>query len=293
VQGVYISQINDGNPADYPIIKNATYISNDGGEILRKDLDLAMTQRPHTAQRLAKIDLERSRQEIVFYASFKLTAFKLNVGDNFYFTSAKHGWTNKIFEVIEWGLNINNGELSVEIAARENASAVYDWNSGEETSVDPAQNSDLPSPFDVAPPTSLSVVPVEIGTQQGDLTYEFVISWVASTSAFVINGGYYEVEFKRTIDPEWSTSFDAKDTDTSITVKQVQPATLYDARMRSVNSLGVRSAYQQLLGFTVSSPSGATITLDYLLITGSVVDSIDYGLITDAVDFNLDYEGIV
>ncbi len=292
VTGVYISQLNDGNPADYPLIKNDTYATADNGEIMRKNLDLPVTQRPHTAQRIAKIDLERARQEIIFSAVFKLKAFTLDVGDNFYFTSAKHGWNSKIFEVIEWSLATAGGQLGVSITARENDSSVYAWNNGEETSVDPAPNSELPSPFDVSPPTSLSVTPVEIPTASGDLTYEFIVAWTASVSAFVINGGFYEVEFKRSADADWRTSFDAKDTDTSITVKQVEPGVNYDVRMRSVNSVGVRSSYNSLLGFNVSSPSGATITIDYDLITGAVVDSFDYDLISVTASINYDYEDI-
>jgi len=291
--GVYISPINDGNPADYPVIKNATYISNDNGEILRKTLDLPVTQRPHTAQRLAKIDLERARQEIVFTATFKLNAFRLSVGDNFFFTSAKHGWTNKVFEVIEWAFTVEGGQLGVQITARENASDVYDWNNGEETSVDPAKNSDLPSPFNVSPPTGLSVTPIEIGTQQGDLTYEFKLAWTPPADAFVINGGHYDVQFRRSTDIDWNTSFRAEDDDSDIIIKQVQPAINYDVRIRAVNSLGVRSSWQQLLGFNMSSPSGATVTLDYGLISNEVVDTLDYGLITDAATTFVDYEGII
>ncbi len=292
VQGVYISPINDGNPADYPVVKNSTYITNDA-EVLRTNLDLPITQRPHTAQRLAKIHLERARQEIIFSTVFKLTAFTLDVGDNFYFTSAKHGWSSKVFEVIDWGLTLSGEQVGVAITARENAAAVYDWNNGEETAVDPAPNSNLPSAFDVAPPTSLSVLPVEIPTAQGDLTYEFIISWTASTSAFVVNGGGYEIEFKKSSEADWRTSFNAKDTDTSISVKQVEPGVNYDVRMRAFNTAGVRSTYNQLIGFTVSSPSGATIAIDYGLISGAVVDSIDYGLIADAVALTNDYEEIV
>lgn len=281
VSGVYISPINDGNPADYPVIKNSTYISNDNGESLRESLDLSITQRPHTAQRLAKIHLERSRQEIVWSATFKLNAFTLDVGDNFYFTSAKHGWANKIFEVIEWSLVVgNDGSVGVSVACRENAPSVYDWNSGEETSVDPALNSNLPSPFDVSPPTGLSVTPVEIGTAQGDLTYEFKVAWTPPSDAFVINGGHYDVQFKRSTDTDWNTSFRAEDDDINITVKQVQPGVNYDVRIRAVNSLGVRSSWQSLFGFTVDSPSGSTIQIDYLFTSGAVVDSIDYDSVT-------------
>ena len=292
VQGVYTSPINDGNPSDYPVVENSTYQSNDNGEILRRNLDLPFTQRAHTAQRIAKVDLERSRQEIVITSEFKLSAFKSQVGDNIYFTEAKYGWTNKIFEVIDWALGVSNNNPIISMTLRENASAAYDWNSGEETSVDPAPNSKLPDPFNVSPPTSLTVIPIEVATAQNDSTYEFEVSWTPPVDVYVVNGGHYEVQFKRSTDTDWRRSFRAEDTDTEIRINQVVPAVNYDVRMRSVNLRGVRSAYTALTGFTVSSPSGAVIQLDYQEFigpTGNVVDTIDYGEFSEGVPDTLDY----
>lgn len=292
VQGVYISPLNDGNSADYPIVKNDTYATQDGEEI-KTNLDLGFTQRPHTAQRIAKIALERMRQEIIIETTFMLTGMKLRVGDNFYFSFDRYGWSNKVFEVIDWTLSSLDDAPVVIVKARENASAVYDWNSGEETAVDPAPNTTLSNPFDVAPPTGLSVNPIEIRTASGDFTYEFELSWTPPVNPFVTSGGYYEIQFKRSVETVWKTSFRAEDEDTEITVKQVQPATNYDVRIRAVNYLGVRSAYQQLLGFNTSSPSGATINLDYRLISGTVTETDDFGLVTETPPDVLDFGDLV
>jgi hypothetical protein len=293
IQGVYISPLNDGNSADYPIVSNSTYATQDGGAI-KRNLDLGFTQRPHTAQRIAKVALERMRQEIIFEASFKLTAMKVAVGDNFYFSFDRYGWSDKVFEVIDWTLASENNAPVIIIKARENASSVYDWNSGEETQVDPAPNTNLANPFDVDPPTGLAVTPIEIRTASGDLTYEFEIAWTPPSNFFVTNGGAYEVQFKRSTSSQWNTSYDAKGDDTTITVKQVSPGINYDVRIRSVNYIGVRSSYNNLFGFTVDSPSGATIALDYGLISKAVIDTIDYGLITESsADDQNDYGDIV
>lgn len=292
VQGVYISPLNAGNSADYPIVKNDTYATEDGEEI-KTNLDLGFTQRPHTAQRIAKIALERMRQEIIIETTFMLTGMKLRVGDNFYFSFERYGWSNKVFEVIDWTLSSLDDAPVVIVKARENASAVYDWNSGEETQVDPAPNTSLSNPFDVSPPTGLSVNPIEIRTASGDFTYEFELSWTPPVNPFVTSGGYYEIQFKRSVETTWKTSFRAEDEDTEITVKQVQPATNYDVRIRAVNYLGVRSAYQQLLGFNTSSPSGATINLDYRLISGIVTETDDFGLITETPPDVLDFGDLV
>ena len=297
IKGVYVSPINDGEPADYPSITNSLYVTNDNGKVLPIDFDLPMTQRPHTAQRLAKIKLERHRQELFFEASFNLHAMQVQPGDVINITNTRMGWSSKAFEVITWTLNsvvVNKiPQFSVKMSLQETASTVYDWNNGEETQVDPAPDTNLPDALTVNPPTGLAITPVEIRTAGGDLTYEFDITWTAPSDIFVINGGKYEVEFKKSSEATFKTSFEAKDTDTLITVKQVEPGVNYDARIRSVNNLGVRSQYQSLFGFTVGSPSGATIKIDYGLVTGSVVESIDYDLVTASSSGDeVDWEGI-
>lgn len=295
IKGVYVSPLNDGEPADYPPVTNATYVSDDGAT-LPIDYDLPMTQRPHTAMRLAKIKLERHRQEIFFEASFNLKAMQVQPGDVVYINNDRMGWVNKTFEVVKWSLANDNQNGSplfyVKMSLQETVSTAYDWSTGEETPVDPAPNTNLPNPLSVDPPTGLSVTPVEIPTAFGDLTYEFVVAWTAPADIFVVNGGYYNVEFKKSVDTVWRRSFRAEDSDTDITVKQVQPGVNYDVRIQSVNNLGVRSSYQSLFGFTVDSPSGATIQIDYGLVTGAVVDIFDYGLITAAVDATNDYGSI-
>lgn len=297
VKGVYVSPLNDGEPSDYPSVTNSTYVSDDDGITIPVDYDLPMTQRPHTAQRLAKIKLEKHRQELFFEAIFDLSAMQVQPGDVVYIDNTRMGWSSKPFEVVKWSLA---SELQnkipiflIKMSLQETASAVYDWNSGEETVVDPAPNSNLPNPLFVAPPTGLSTTPVEIPTAGGDLTYEFIISWTPPDDIFVTNGGLYDIRFKKSSESDWTRSYNAQDVDTSITVKQVSPGIAYDVGVRAVNNLGVQSQYQSLFGFTVDSPSGATIQIDYQLITGAVVDIIDFGAITESNDVIIDYEDIV
>lgn len=293
VKGVYVSPLNDGETSDYPPITNSTYVANDNGKTLPIDYDLPFTPRPHTAQRLAKIKLEKHRQELFWEAEFKLHAMQVQPGDTVYINNTRFGWSNKIFEVVEWTLasrTVGNAVLFyVKMSLQETAAASYDWNNGEETSVDPAPNTNLPNPFVVAPPTGLGSTPIEITTAAGDLTYKIRLSWTAANDAFVVNGGHYEIQWKLSSETDWSRSYRAEDVDTFIDVLQVKPATVYDARIRSVNNAGVQSAYSNLFGISVTSPSGATISIDYLTISGSVTEELEFGLITDAYDSVLEY----
>lgn len=268
VQGIYASPLNDNNTADYPAVENATYLSNDNDILLKKALDLPFTPRPHTAQRIAKIDMERSRQEIVFTAQFSLAAFKLQVGDNFQYTEARYGWTNKVFEVIDWQLSISDLVPTITMTVRENASAVYDWNNGEETTVDPAQDTELPDPFTVLVVGGFSLDSVLVFTEDQDKTYKVIASWTDNDNEFVQSGGRYELEFKRSSEAESQYKSLAKvdGTVTSIQIPQLEPDVLYDIRIFAYNNLDVRSAANEITEFTVGS-TVATETEDWENIT--------------------------
>jgi len=297
VKGVYVSPLNDGEATDYPPVRNSLYLAQDNDVVSYFDHDLTMTTRAHTAQRLAKIKLERARQEIAFEAEFNLHAMAVQPGDVIKFSDKVMGWDEKEFEVQTWSINSRNVEgaplFFIKMSLRETASEVFDWNNGEETLVDPAPDTNLPSPLIVLPPIGLLVEGNTVLTSVGDKTYEFLISWQPPQDIFVTSGGYYEVEFKKSASATWLRSMKAEDGDTAVLVKQIDHDVSYDVRIRSVNSLLVRSGYNQLLGFTIDSTGGAATRTDY----GRVIDifdtSLDYGLMTDAVTDTEDFGSIV
>lgn len=256
VKGIFTSAINNGNPSDYPVVNNALYQSEDG-EVIERDLTLPFTQRPSTAQRIAKMELERQRQEIVFSASFNMKAFKVMAGDNIFFTFDKYGWTNKVFEVLEWSLGIEDNDgvpmPVINMVMQENASAVYDWNNGEETTIDPAPNTTLPNPFIVAPLDGLSLNSILVSTQDGDKTYKILASWELHPNQFVRQGGFYELEYKQSFEEIYKSCGKVDGDVTEINIAQLQPNVNYDIRIRAFNTLRVSSPYIYIYGFKVGN----------------------------------------
>jgi len=101
VHGTYLSAANQWQPSDYPSqppSANTTY-SDEDGEIIFKDLRLDFCTSATTAQRLARIDLERSRRQMVLTAPCKLSAWQVQAGEVVQVTHSRFGWTNKTFEV--------------------------------------------------------------------------------------------------------------------------------------------------------------------------------------------------
>lgn len=261
VQGTYISPLNDGNPADYPLVSNSTYTLEDGEE-LKRNLNLAYTQRPHTAQRIAKIALERMRQEIIFEAAFNLTGMKVQVGDNFYFTFDRYGWDEKIFEVIDWRLGVENDAPVILIKARENAASVYDWNNGEETAVDPAQNTNLPNPFNVPVASGFSLDSILIETQGEDRIFNVLASWETPDDPFISSGGRFELVYKRTTESTFESAGFADGSETKKIINVLEKDVTYDIGLYQYNSLSVKSNISLIENFIVGT-SVTTNTEDW------------------------------
>jgi hypothetical protein len=137
---------------EFPAVVNATYLAEDDGQELWRDLALPWVQSAGQAQRIAKITLELARQDITHGVRCKLTTAKLRAGDIVLRTSARYGWTEKPFRVVSYRLAEEGGgegaapALLVDLDLREYSAAAYDWTDGAETTVDPSPNTNLPLP---------------------------------------------------------------------------------------------------------------------------------------------------
>lgn len=203
VKGVYISEENQWQPSDFPVITSATYVTQDNSIKYTRDVSLPMTVSPSCAQRLAVIELRRARQEIGLNARFRLEATQIRAGETVMISNAKLGWTNKVFEVMEWKF-VTDGTppiLAVDMMLREIDSTVYSWTVSDEIAVADAPNTTLPNPFSVTAPTSLTLV--ADGTTQeyqadGTALPRIKVSWSAPSEEFVQSGGFVGIEYKET-----------------------------------------------------------------------------------------------
>lgn len=274
VHGVYVAPINDGQPSDYPAVTNATYITEDNGETIIKQIDFPVTQRPATAQRLAKIELEKSRQEMTWTADFNLSGMLVQAGDNIYMSVTRFGWTNKIFEVVAWSLEIredgNAPRPVVNMTLRETASAVWDWNSGEETTVDPAPNSDLPDVYTVIPPGSPEADEYLFSTRDGGGVKAAVDLACSESSDYFVES--YQFRYKLITDTEYITL--PPTTEPSTTIFDIAPG-VYTFEARAINTVGVPSTWSVNTPITIyglSAPPAA--------ITGLSIQAISsFGLL--------------
>lgn len=293
VRGTYLSPVNDGQPSDFPYIKNSTYIASDRGQEISRDMDLPLTQRPVAAQRIAKIALEAMRQEIAFTADFKLTAMAVQAGDTVTLSNTRLGWDSKPFEVTDWALRVDTDadapRLVVRMNLRETAEAVYDWNSGLETTIDPAPNTNLPDAFTVAAPTGMALDSEAVATRDGDETYRIVLSWNPHPDAFVTSGGRFEIQYRKSVAASWLPSVFVPGDLTRADLFQSELGAVYDVRMRAVNVLGITSGWSTISDFVAGGTGGVTDSEDWGEASESISDSADWGEASESVSDSEDW----
>lgn len=289
VKGVYRSPYNLENPSDWPALVSTTFAGQDGETILR-DIDMPYTPRPQSCRRINKIELLKSRQEITCRITCNLRAMRVECGSTVQLTISKYGWEQKEFEVTSFALiprtDSNNPGIAVSLDLRETAEAVYDWATSEESDIDPAPNSTLPDVFTVTAPTGVSFDSRPVSTVGGDNIYIIGLRWTAHPDSFVINGGKFEIQFRKDGEIEYRPGFFANGDITATDIIQASVGDEYDVRIRAWNNLapGVRSEWVTLTGVIAGSGGGVTETADWGLFSeAGGDDDEDWELFSDAV----------
>jgi hypothetical protein len=289
-RGTFFDRSKGFQENDIPEQANLVYIDQDGERIPR-DMSLRFTDNSVEAQRILKIHLEKSRQAINVKLTVNFIGLQLQVFDNIRLTIPQLGWANKVFTVLSFRFGAEKG---IDLELQEEAAAVYNWDYGAATIYDPAPNTDLPDPFTVPAPLTLSASSVSVLTTTGDFTWKIVLAWAAAADAMVTAGGQYEVQYKRSDQIAYQPSFVVDGSLTSVDINQLQYGISYDVRVRAINSLGVKSSWTALSGYVVGSGTGGVgATLDYGEFSEAVVVSLDYGEFSDSGSATLDYGDFV
>lgn len=275
VKGTYLSPINQWSPADFPAVKNDTYMGWDNGKRLWKDVVLNFTTSAARAQRLAKIDLEVGRQQIVFTGDYMLKAMQCQPGQVIKITRARLGWTDKYFEVDEWKFKVLEGDggprLAIGITGRETAEGVYDWADGEETTVDLAPNTGMSNPRSVTAPTTVTLSDDSFEQPDGTTLLRLKAAWTASVDSQVLKGGFAEVEYKKHADADYTPWSRLPGNRTTDYILDVEGGIQYDVRVKYVNRAGASS------GWTVGT-TGADGVESVILLPGQYVFNPDFTL---------------
>ena len=213
--------------------QHATMKTADGGFLLENRSDFRTITSTYQAEEMAEIILRRSRESLGLSINCNFKAYELHIGEIVNVTLTSLGFSNKAFRVITM---IFNEDYTISLNLVEYQASHYTWASKAQVSSTPSTN--LPTPFTIQPPASLTLSDELIEYADGITITRLNILIGASTDQFVQN---YQVEAKK------STESDFKIISTGSQLNHellnVVDDINYDVRVKAINSFGVSSTY--------------------------------------------------
>lgn len=257
VRGTFVDPNGDWQPTSFAPVRNALYVTEDGGEEIYRDIELPFVTNAVRAQRLAKIALERARQSATLAWPGKRTCFRINTWETVNVQVPQLGYTPKVFRNNAWQWQPGGG---VDLSLQEESAAAYDWNFGNATTYDPAPNTVLPAGGPVAAPGAPAITEELYETRDGrGVAARAIMQWVRSVDAYA---DHYQPEYKLATAAQWTrlpTTVDLR-----ANADDVAPGA-YDFRVCTVDSLGRRSNFSQTratitgLGAAPAAPTGLSL----------------------------------
>lgn len=217
-------------------VESAAFLAEDNGQEATLDLELLFTNTAEEARRLARIMLERNRQQLTVSARWGIQALKLQPGDVVELTLDRFGWTAKTFEVTEWAFGLTEEQaLEVSMTLREISEQVFDEvDDGAALVLD---NTALPEFVYQLTVAGLSVSPSAGVATSSEVFSRALLSWDANASAVL---SHYGVEWRRVGATAWHATTTPNN---QIEIEPLEPGRNYEIRVRAFTAEGLAGAY--------------------------------------------------
>ena len=267
VTGRFSDPDNGWQVVDMPRVTSSTYITEDGAEL---PLDVQFNAVTHAgqAQQLAAVMMRQARQALTLQATFKLTAYAVELFDTVSITSSRFGWSSKVFEVLGRRWSLTGG---IELTLRETDASVYTLGLSFDA-VDAAPNTLLPSPWTVPAVAGLTLASGATWMYRGadGIVYPRLhVSWTAQTDAAVLQHGAVEIRYglANTAESTW-TSIEVPGGDSSVNISGLTDGAVYVVKARARNAI----AKGQWCAQKTHQLTGGQSTLDWSGIDGWMGD---------------------
>jgi hypothetical protein len=263
-----------------------TYLTEDEDEPLIDEVDCFSINNYYSAREMARLFLERSRQNMTVAFQGTSELINLEVGEVVSITHPTPQWTNKLFQVQEVALGFDG---TVQVTCIEYDAALYTYDTPDEEQ--PFIGSRLPDPNQVDPVTLLTTTTGTYIESDGKAIGYIDITWSAPSDSLVDR---YEIKFQYSSKEEVIEVASAE-----YRYKPTQDNVSYTISVRAVNGLGIRSSWVDASAITSvvdttapSVPTGITatggikhITLDWTNPTEDDFDVVEiYAHTSDIAD---------
>lgn len=235
VKGQYIGPENKYVQTDFQPYQNPTYREADGRD-LYTNIDFPFTESLQRVTNLARVFTEDQRNGFTIKAEFSLKAWPLKVGQRITYTSKFLGQNAKVYRITDKSYAPNS---AVQLTLKEDAASIWDY--ADATVLDSTPNTDLPDPWKVDAPASLSCTSGEatlLRQADGSTVPRILATWPAMAQA---SGVQVEIEWRAVSSPTWERTTVSAD-ETQAYLSPITPGFFYVVRARCVNpSLNARS----------------------------------------------------
>ena len=263
VRGTWRGDESDWQVTDFPevITTDNEAVATDGGQVSAIDLKLPFTDNPKEAQRIARIMLERNRQQLTISGQFGLRAMALQVGDIVNVTNYRLGFDVKPFEVVEWtfGIGVDN-DITVQMTLREISQSVFD--EIDNYSLYEKDNTTLASPFSVQTVSVDTPVKSTVIVKDGTALSELTFTWSVVDTSDV---DYYIFSYRKSTDTFYN-SVQLKDQ-----LYRISPAIsgmTYTYAVQAMNHLGVSSTFTTATVTTLDDQGAPSIPTSFTAVGG-------------------------
>ena len=236
--------------------KYATMLSADNDEELHFEMSMPCTVSPYQAEDMAELVLKRSRAGLAVSFIATSEAQNLTVGDIFQLTHSGMGFSANNYICLGVTLN-NNG--TVGIKGIQYSADAYTYNTKLQTSVQPTTY--LPNPRIVTAPSITTITSELINVTEGNINVIMTVTFRGTPDYFVDK---FEVGYKKSTDSIYKSAGISSNTVRDI---PVESGATYNVRVRAINSLGYKSAYDihdhYVVGATDPPANVADLAVDY------------------------------
>jgi hypothetical protein len=213
--------------------QHATMKTADGGFLLEGRFDFKTITSQYQAEEMAEVILRRSREALTLGITVSFDAYDLAISDIVNITHSSLGFSSKPFRVM--GITFNE-DFTIGLSLVEHQDSHYTWATKVQATTVPTTN--LPNPFTIQPPASVTLDDTLIEYNDGTVIVALDVTIGASPDNFV---DYYQVEYKLSTDSNYIIY--AQGSGLNHRVLNVIDQSVYDVRVKAVNSLGVSSTY--------------------------------------------------
>lgn len=240
--------------SEYPIQTSSTYISDDGEELV-KEVNLAMTDDNVRAQRIAHLQLLRSRMQDSVRFDMGLAGLKYKAGDNVKISNTIMGYEAKVFEITKLAIKPDpkNG-IRISISAIENVEANYDPDSVtyKDYTTDGLVN--IPDYNNVATPTNLALLRKYTYIEDDDNVITTKAATVITFDHLNLQHiSHFELRYSRLSNlSEYGSRTIEKSVDIEYELRHLVPDTTYKIMVHAVS---INNVYSPMASINVTTPA--------------------------------------